>query len=101
MNLKVICIDDKNRPNEVPTNRWVKEGETYHIIEVAKLNAQGGIMGCKLAEINNDDLVPYQFFRLERFAVPMTQEDEEAILEQIDISELEEVLQPVEEEITK
>lgn len=101
MNLKVICIDDKNRPNEVPTSRWVKEGETYHIIEVAKLNAQGGIMGCKLAEINNDDLVPYQYFRLERFAVPMTQEDEEAILEQIDISELEEVLQPVEEEITK
>ena len=94
MNIKVICINDKHRPNEIPTNRWVKEGETYHIIEVAKLNAQGGILGCKLEEINNDDLVPYQFFRLDRFAVPVTEKDEAAILEDIDISELEEVLNP-------
>ena len=95
MNVEVICIDDKNRPNEVPLNRWIKKGTTYHIIEIAKLNAQGGIYGCKLAEINNDDLVPYQFFRLNRFA---SKADllEAAILEAIDISELEEVLEPQE-----
>jgi len=99
MNIKVICINDQNRPNEVPTNRWIKKGETYHIIEVAKLNAQGGIYGCKLEEINNDDLVPYQFFRLDRFAVPIEEEMKEAILEDIDISELEEILQPKEKEL--
>ena len=93
MNIKVICIDDQNRPNEVPLNRWIKKGEAYHIIQIDKMNAQGGIYGCKLAERDNDDLAPYQYFRLTRFAVPITLEDEEEVLDQIDISELEEVLE--------
>ena len=96
MNIEVICINDQHRPNEVPASRWIKKGNHYHIIEVAKLNAQGGIYGCKLAEINNDDLAPYQFFRLDRFAVPITKEAEDAVLEQIDISDLDEVLKPQE-----
>ena len=99
MNIEVICINDLHRPNEVPTTRWIKKGQTYHIIEIAKLNAQGGLYGCKLAEINNDDLVPYQFFRLDRFAMPITKELEDAILEQIDISDLKEVLEPSEASI--
>jgi len=96
MNLKVICINDQHRPNEVPTSRWVKKGNTYHIVEISKLNAQGGLHGCKLAEIDNDDLVPYQFFRLDRFALPITKEERDQILEQIDISDLDEVLKPQE-----
>jgi hypothetical protein len=94
MNIEVICINDMHRPNEVPASRWIKKGQTYHIIEVSKLLAQGGIYGCKLAEINNDDLAPYQYFRLDRFAVPITQEMEEELLNQIDISELKEILEP-------
>lgn len=99
MNTQVICIDDTHRPNEIPTSRWVKKGEIYHIIQIDKLMAQGGIYGCKLAEINNDDLPPYQYFRLSRFAIPVTQEMEDELLEQIDISELDEVLNPKEEEV--
>lgn len=94
MNIEVICINDQHRPNEIPTSRWIKKGETYHIIEISKLLAQGGLYGCKLAEINNDDLVPYQFFRLDRFAQVLTQEMEEELLAQIDISELKEILEP-------
>ncbi len=97
LNLEVICINAKNRPNEVPVNRWVKEGETYHVIEISKLNMQQGIYGCKLAEINNDDLFPYQYFRLDRFAVSITDELLEQVLEDIDISELEEILAPEKE----
>jgi hypothetical protein len=96
MNIEVICINDQYRPNEVPLSRWIKKGNHYHIIEITKLNAQNGIYGCKLAEINNDDLVPYQFFRLDRFAVVMNKDVEEALLEQIDISDLDEVLKPEE-----
>lgn len=101
MNLKVICIDDSNRPNEIPTSRWVKKGNIYHIFQIDKLNAQGGVYGCKLEEINNDDLVPYQYFRLERFAVPEDSKLEEELLEEIDISELDEILKPQEVEIEK
>lgn len=93
MNIQVICINAKDRPNEVPVTRWIKEGETYHIIQIDKLTAQGGIFGCKLAEIDNDDLAPYQYFRLDRFAVPLLLENEDEILNQIGISELEEILE--------
>ncbi|GAB4409129.1 MAG: hypothetical protein OHK0053_35940 [Microscillaceae bacterium] len=98
MNIRVICINDKERPNEVPTTRWIKEGNVYHIIQIDKLLAQGGIYGCKLAEINNDDLAPYQYFRLDRFAVPEDLIDEEEVLNKIDLSEVEEILK--EEKIT-
>lgn len=95
MRVKVICIDDRHRPNEVPTGRWVKKDSVYHITEVAKLNAQQGVYGCKLAEINNDDLFPYQFFRLDRFAPVIDSQDlEDATLEEISLSDLDEVLQP-------
>ncbi len=99
MNIEVICINDQHRPNEVPTTRWIKKGNTYHVIEISKLNAQGGIYGCKLAEINNDDLVPYQYFRIDRFAVPITDKVKDELLEQIDISDLDEVLRPQEVEV--
>lgn len=99
LNLEVTCINDKNRPNEIPVNRWIKEGKTYHIIEVTKLNMQQGIYGCKLAEINNDDLFPYQYFRLDRFAISVNDELLEKVLEEIDISELDEVLNPEKEPV--
>ncbi|TAG00288.1 MAG: hypothetical protein EAZ44_09565 [Cytophagia bacterium] len=92
MNIQVICIDDTLRPNEVPTSRWVKKGETYNIIQIDKLLMQGGAYGCKLQEIDNDDLAPYQYFRLNRFAPPQTLEAEEAVLATVDLKELEEVL---------
>lgn len=101
LKVRVICIDDRHRPNEVPVNRWVKKGEMYHVIEISRMNMQGGAYGCKLAEINNDDLFPFQYFRLERFAVP---EDDGSSIEEwkeVDISELEELLKPEKEPVSK
>lgn len=65
--MKVICIDEKNRPNEIPLSHWVKEGEEYTVIEVKKLNVQNGIYGCKIEEINIDMFIPLEYFRLDRF----------------------------------
>lgn len=72
MNLPVICIDDTFKPAEIPDTHWVKVGNTYHITQIDNMRTQG-IVGCKLAEINNDDKFPYTHFRLSRFAV--TKED--------------------------
>jgi len=33
---KVICIDDKHRPPDVPTTCWIKEGEEYTVRRVGK-----------------------------------------------------------------
>lgn len=66
--MKVICIDDKNRPNEIPTSRWIKKGQEYTIIKIAYMTQQG-IYGCQLEEIDNSDLFPWSWFALSRFAV--------------------------------
>ena len=72
--IKVICIDDANRPNEVPTSRWIKKGEHYTIVRVSHMNLQSRILGCQLEEINNDDLFPYTHFALRRFR-PLTEDE--------------------------
>lgn len=94
INMPVICIDDAGRPNEVPTSRWIKKGEKYHIIEIAKMVMQGNIYGCKIAERDNDDLAPYAYFRLSRFAEIKPKEQTIEEWENQDISELTEILEP-------
>lgn len=69
---KVVCIDDSNRPDGIPTSKWIKKGVTYTVIDVKKLTIQGGILGYKLEEINLDDCFPYQFFAANRFALLVT-----------------------------
>ena len=76
---KVICIDASNRPNEVPTSRWIEKEQEYTIRSVCWMESQG-IYGCKLEEINNDDLFPYSFFALSRFAI-LKEEIDKAIEE--------------------
>lgn len=82
MRIEVVCINDKNRPNEVPASRWVKENEIYHITQVDRCAIQGGTYGCKLEEINNDDLFPYTYFALSRFAPTADIAPLQAVLEQ-------------------
>ena len=75
--LRVVCVNDIGRPNDIPTSRWVKKGNFYTIIKIDKMVVQGNILGCKLEEINNDDLVPYTHFALERFR-PLTEDEKQA-----------------------
>lgn len=67
----VICIDDANRPDGIPTSKWVKKGNKYTVIEVSKMRAQGGLLGFKLEEINIDSCFPYQYFSANRFGLPI------------------------------
>lgn len=97
-NFRVVCIDDTNRPNDIPTSRWIKRGQEYTVTKVAKLLVQGGMLGFKLAEINIDEFFPYQFFASRRFAILLAPEQlwaeqelsrllEEAKRETIEINE--------------
>ena len=74
--MKVTCINDSNRPNEVPLSRWVKKGEEYTIVKIDKMVQQGGIGGVKLEELNNDDLYPWSYFNINRFTFSQKQLDE-------------------------
>jgi hypothetical protein len=85
---EVICINDQNRPDGIPTSKWIKKGNPYTVVEVAKLIVQGGIIGFKLAEIDLSDCAPYQFFDSSRFALSTTAPElKEKVSEKLELVE--------------
>ncbi len=67
--IEAICIDDTKRPKEIPSNKWVKSGNKYHITHIFAMLSQKGIKGVELAEIDISDCHPYNSFRLNRFVI--------------------------------
>ena len=75
--MHLICINDKGRPAEIPAEKWPKEGENYTPIYYSVHQAQDGILGVQLLEIDLDESnEPYSAFRLSRFALPKKFEEE-------------------------
>jgi len=79
MKIPCICIDDKHKPLEIPSSRWVKEGNEYHIVHVYHQHQQKGIKGVELSEFDISDCVPYNCYRLDRFA--FTEENIQKLME--------------------
>jgi len=68
--IECICINDKNKPEEIPQEKWVTEGAFYNITEVMAMTKQGASLGCILAEIDLTTLnLEFEYFRLDRFAI--------------------------------
>lgn len=86
-----ICIDDENRPKEIPADKWVKKDEAYKITHVYIHVNQGGIQGVTLYEKPLDESCkPFETFKLSRFAIKL--EDLDAFIELCkSCSELDEV----------
>ena len=63
-----ICVDDADRPKEVPAKLWLKKDKEYHVTHIFQMVNQKGIKGCEIAEIDIGHLKPYNSFRLDRFA---------------------------------
>ena len=87
---KVICIHDEERPNDIPTSRWVVKGNEYTVISVERMNMQGGKLGYELEEIDLSPCFPYTRFGAWRFAIPLSQfaqgvKEKEEELELVDL----------------
>lgn len=67
--IRALCVDDTNRPTEIPVEKWVKANELYTITSITKHVNQDGILGVKLKEISIDDLSPYNAFKASRFGI--------------------------------
>jgi hypothetical protein len=66
--VKCICINDKNRPKEIPIKKWLKKGQEYHIIYTVTVLPQKQL-AFHLHEISLDECcVPYEYFLAHRFA---------------------------------
>ena len=65
-----ICIDDSNKPIEIPSEKWLKKGQRYTVLKV--VNSMDGQPGFILEElILGDDTYPFDCFSVKRFGVPM------------------------------
>lgn len=69
MKIRCICINDKNRPNEISIDKWIKFGEMYHITWIYNQMQQKGIKGVILAEKDISDCIPFNCFNIQRFAI--------------------------------
>lgn len=79
--VECICIDDNNRPKEIPVSKWVKKNNIYHIIYTVTVLPQREI-GVLLSEIElTDKELPYEYFLLKRFA--FTEENLQKLIELI------------------
>lgn len=82
---EVICINDQDRPNEIPLSKWVKKGKTYTVVRIVSMVVQGGY-GVELQEIDLSDCSPYNFFGSHRFA-PLEEAPLQEALEVLKIPE--------------
>ena len=65
--MTVICINDSNKPKEIPANKWIKKGNKYTVIDVQHLDTKQEL-GFKLGEIDLDEsCFPYHYFSSHRF----------------------------------
>lgn len=69
--IKVICVFDGNKPEIIPSKKWVKFGKTYTINKLMVLRKPiDGVLGVTLHEIKlTEKELPYKYFKLERFKV--------------------------------
>lgn len=66
--IRCACVNDKNRPNDIPTTKWVKRGQVY-TIQFAIVVLPQRELGLQLEEIELDEsCAPYEYFLANRFA---------------------------------
>jgi hypothetical protein len=65
--MRVICINDSNRPLKIPETQWVKKGKAYTVVRAVKMAIQANMLGFDLEEINLEGCFPYEFYDAKRF----------------------------------
>jgi len=72
---KVLCVNDRNKPAEIPMEKWVKDREIYTVIKVG--HTLDGKIGFILKEITlTEKEYPFELFSAHRF-IPYTPSEEE------------------------
>lgn len=71
--MKVICINDRNKPDKVPFEEWIIEGEEYTVTQVVNMALTPGKFGFLLKEVQlGEKSFPYEYYSADRFAVKKT-----------------------------
>jgi hypothetical protein len=84
--LKVICINDKNKPSKIPYSEWIVEGSVYTVRKVVNMALMNNQVGFELEEVSlSPDSFPYEYYSASRFK-PTEDEKEIAKYEESDLS---------------
>jgi len=63
-----VCIDSSNKPNKVPENEWIIEGEVYTITRIVRMGFQDNVFGVLLKEVQlSSRSFPYELYDMSRF----------------------------------
>ena len=66
--MKVICIDADNKPQNIPIEEWVKEGDMYNVTRIVRMGLQKDIYGFLLKEVQlSSRSFPYELYNSSRF----------------------------------
>ena len=77
--IKCLCVDDKDKPRQIPQEKWVEKGKEYTIVFTMTVLPQKQL-AFQLQEIDLDDSCsPYTWFLAKRFA--FREEDLDEIIE--------------------
>jgi len=76
--IKCLCVDDSNKPNSIPQEKWVEKGKEYTILFSMTVLPQKQL-AFQLYEIDLDDSCsPYTWFLANRFS--FRREDLESLI---------------------
>ena len=66
--IKCICIEDRFKPKEIPSNKWITKGKEYIVVAVYHMVQPGAVLGVILSNPTLDEsCAPYECFRIGRF----------------------------------
>lgn len=68
--MKVLCIDDSNKPSEIKPQNWIKKDSVYNVVYIFK-DVLSNIISFELKEVKPDE--PYRGYLCNRF-VPFVPE---------------------------
>ena len=67
--MKIICINDKNKPLSIPQKSWIKEKQWYTLEYIAWCKPQK-CQGFGLSEIHlNEENTGFAYYKADRFGI--------------------------------
>lgn len=79
--LKLICLNDSHKPEDISSNNWIKKGEIYTLVKVIKSKLSGDLAAV-LEEISPNNPL-YNGYNIKRFVPVVPVEDLEKELQEL------------------
>lgn len=92
--MKVVCVNDKHRPNEIKDSNWIKVGKIYNVAKLKK-SLITGEQFYELEEVKPD--APYGGYKINRFAIPDIEIEKFCKLFNVDVQTEQELLELLKE----